>query len=503
MGDSSACLMQQPFCYASGFPKEANNKSNPNHALGQSISFGRFMSESMAWEKWSSFSHNRYVEEAERFTQPGSVAQKKAFFEAHYKKLAAQKAAALLEQANSASQTQQELEAVVDNTHNSHMTSPKSKLVLREGNAKVLTCESDATTYNSNSNIETTLPQSNKVEGAQPQIYHQAFTVKLQHQLQKVDNYKEPSEEGTNFDQEVLQSMGKKKQPVSSFKLLKVVGTFMFNNSTPVKSTTPSLSNKDDIATPVSNKPALSSADKEKSTAKSPHMSLNFTLIREINRLTVSLMRKFENTRVGAGSSKVSKDSSTLLRTTTKVSKNELQKHSSFTLLTEAERNKMTSPIISSPISLSTEESASSRKKKLGKEFNASEARKVRLHTKFKEKAEIKIRKLRQSFCFKARSPPDIYKEREASKRGTKNFQKKKRGTKKDQLTPPESPKQGRRPTLSVVESNSSLPRKRPFMGKNGGTLTLPLTSSSPMITTRENTSPNIQLGNQNDRHCK
>lgn len=60
------------------------------------------MSESLAWEKWSTFSHNRYVEEAEKFSRPGSVAQKKAFFEAHYKKIAAQRAAALLEQENAA-----------------------------------------------------------------------------------------------------------------------------------------------------------------------------------------------------------------------------------------------------------------------------------------------------------------------------------------------------------------------------------------------------------------
>ncbi|KAL2545189.1 uncharacterized protein Fot_14422 [Forsythia ovata] len=70
-------------------------------ALGESISFGRFMSESLSWEKWSTFSHKKYVEEAERYSQPGSVAQKKAFFEAHYKRIASQKAAALLEQANS------------------------------------------------------------------------------------------------------------------------------------------------------------------------------------------------------------------------------------------------------------------------------------------------------------------------------------------------------------------------------------------------------------------
>ncbi|CAJ1785102.1 unnamed protein product [Sphenostylis stenocarpa] len=184
MGDSSACLRQQPFCYASGFPKEAN-KSNLNQALGQSISFGRFTSESLAWEKWSTFSQNRYVEEAERFTQPGSVAQKKAFFEAHYKKLAAQKAAALLEQATSASQTQKEHQAVVDITHNSHISSPMSKLVLHEENAHVFNTDSADTAYKSNSNTETYLPPSNKVERAQSE--HHA------------GNYKEPSDEEVRY----------------------------------------------------------------------------------------------------------------------------------------------------------------------------------------------------------------------------------------------------------------------------------------------------------------
>lgn len=68
--------------------------------LGESISFGRYASERLDWEKWSAFSHNRYLEEVEKFSKPGSVAQKKAYFEAHYKKKAAEKAAALLEEAN-------------------------------------------------------------------------------------------------------------------------------------------------------------------------------------------------------------------------------------------------------------------------------------------------------------------------------------------------------------------------------------------------------------------
>ncbi|KAK7381028.1 hypothetical protein VNO78_33552 [Psophocarpus tetragonolobus] len=48
----------------------------------------------------SNFDWEVHVRVPDRYSRPGSVAQKKAFFEAHYKKLPAQKEAALLEQAN-------------------------------------------------------------------------------------------------------------------------------------------------------------------------------------------------------------------------------------------------------------------------------------------------------------------------------------------------------------------------------------------------------------------
>ncbi|CAA0824448.1 TPX2 (targeting protein for Xklp2) protein family, partial [Striga hermonthica] len=51
-----------------------------------SISFGRFEIESLCWERRSSFSHNRYLEEVEKYSKPGSVTEKKAYFEAHFKK---------------------------------------------------------------------------------------------------------------------------------------------------------------------------------------------------------------------------------------------------------------------------------------------------------------------------------------------------------------------------------------------------------------------------------
>ncbi|KAL2493594.1 uncharacterized protein Fot_37351 [Forsythia ovata] len=102
-------------------------QGNPMLALGESISFGRFMSESLSWEKWSTFSHKKYDDEAERYSQPGSVAQKKSFFEAHYKRITAQKAAALLEQANSVDE--QKISDATVHDHNEEVENVESNEV--------------------------------------------------------------------------------------------------------------------------------------------------------------------------------------------------------------------------------------------------------------------------------------------------------------------------------------------------------------------------------------
>ncbi|EYU28656.1 hypothetical protein ABFS82_12G111200 [Erythranthe guttata] len=69
--------------------------------LEVSVSFGRFENDALSWEKWSSFSPNKYLEEVGTLSTPGSVAQKKAYFEAHYKKIAAKKAEEELDQEKS------------------------------------------------------------------------------------------------------------------------------------------------------------------------------------------------------------------------------------------------------------------------------------------------------------------------------------------------------------------------------------------------------------------
>ncbi|TXG57225.1 hypothetical protein EZV62_018538 [Acer yangbiense] len=65
---------------------EVDNQTDSLHS--GSISFGRFENEPLCWERRSSFSHNRYLEEVEKCSKPGSVVEKKAYFEAHFKRKA-------------------------------------------------------------------------------------------------------------------------------------------------------------------------------------------------------------------------------------------------------------------------------------------------------------------------------------------------------------------------------------------------------------------------------
>lgn len=108
-------------------------QGNPiQRALTASVSFGRFMSESLDWEKWSAFTNNRYLEEVEKYSKPGSVAEKKAYFEAHFKR---RRAAALLEQQNAAACTVSEKANTEDNSSLDLGRSQRDCYVINE-NAK-------------------------------------------------------------------------------------------------------------------------------------------------------------------------------------------------------------------------------------------------------------------------------------------------------------------------------------------------------------------------------
>ncbi|XP_024014726.1 protein WVD2-like 7 isoform X2 [Eutrema salsugineum] len=114
MGESA--VLFHSYSFAAPLSRNESPEDNPIHALSESVSFGRFMTENLEWGKWSSFSHKKYVDEAEKYSQPGSVAQKKAFFEAHYKKIAEAKKAKASDESSDSKQQQPESVAVLLNT---------------------------------------------------------------------------------------------------------------------------------------------------------------------------------------------------------------------------------------------------------------------------------------------------------------------------------------------------------------------------------------------------
>ncbi|KAF2316522.1 hypothetical protein GH714_041863 [Hevea brasiliensis] len=316
-------MQQQPFSYAAGIPNEAN-QGNPLHALGQSISFGRFMSESLAWEKWSTFSHNRYVEEAERFSRPGSVAQKKAYFEAHYKNLAARKAAALLEQATAAANNVSE--AANEDEFQENATQDPGIAISSEASFVP-----DDNVPNSHAQIDKS--ESRKVEEVDPLRENQADL----EDFAKIDSLSQDFI--SNKDD--LGSKNKKKPAGCSSKSL-ISGRASKLPCTPVKPAASVRSRKENNATPISKKSALDSLDKKDQLQ---------------NQLT-SQKHLFTPQHLGAK----------------QVARSGIS----------PKENKSQSPNLSTPFRLKTEERAARRKERLEEKFNANQAQQVQLQATLK-----------------------------------------------------------------------------------------------------------------------
>ncbi|XP_027153318.1 protein WVD2-like 7 isoform X2 [Coffea eugenioides] len=532
MGDT-ACVMH-PFSYASSAMSNELNQGNPMHVLGESVSFGRFVSESLAWEKWSTFSHNRYVEEAERYAQPGSVAQKKAFFEAHYKRIAAKKAAALLEQANAAAEAES-LVTSPDNSvpHsqplalNSTQQSPEPEDPKPESVIVILA----ANRQNSNQELmEPETPLETPMKKDSPNLQDN-LEMASGSELSGTPQMEKPLLKSITSDQDVSSVKSKKKSAFSSFKS-SVYRKTPKVPATPAKPVTPRIKKESNssasatsAATPITIKSSSDYVEKKKgSTPKSLRTFINSTPAKVV--LTPAANRKTENSRIVPDSCKASHHClTTPLRTPDAAAKSNMSKHPAATTpcpantrnetpvdgnkttgpkwhilsavcsksLT-ARRNKLQSPTLSStPLILRTEERAARRKQKLEEKFNSKELQKVQLQTKLKEKAESELRKLRRSFCFKARPLPEFYKERETQSSHTK----------KNPVTQSQSPKLGRKLSSRTMQGTMpvSLPPPATSLNKNGiskhvsgknGRTATSFPASRPEIINHENASPNI-----------
>ncbi|KAF8091473.1 hypothetical protein N665_0445s0057 [Sinapis alba] len=368
MGES-ACLMQ-PFSYAAP-------QGECLGALGQSVSFGRFMSEKLDWEKWSSFpTQNRYVAEAERYSKPGSVAQKKAFFEAHYKKLAAARKAAAEE-------------ALLLRQHELHPVQEDINVGGKKESDPVLEIPRASLDVDMKVVAEKVSRSDEKENRGkdESEINGKGSTVKEEEQVEKTPM--------------ILKKKKSKEAQQKSSTKPRLVSKLNISERTP----------------------------SQKHSNKSS--SYNFTPAKEFNRL-VSIIRKIDGSR--DSSSKQTKECKTPpLRTPSssnnKVSAKGIVENSFSTPLSSNIRGKKAhdsctktgrgrwnflpaeTPSCFTPFGLRTEERAERRKKKLEEKFKAMEEQKEERSVGKEEESS----KLRQRLCFKAKPLPNFYKQRPKS----------------------------------------------------------------------------------------
>ncbi|KAK4367400.1 hypothetical protein RND71_011192 [Anisodus tanguticus] len=465
MMENSTCLMHA-FSYASAIPNEVKQtlewlfsfladilgmelclQGTSVHALGESISFGRFMSESLDWEKWSTFSsHKRYVEEAERYAKPGSVAQKKAFFEAHYKKIAAQKAAALLEQQDNQENPNYEISKnsspdsvkphVKANQEQVH-ENPKSSVLV----ADVEEREIEAPVEGPGTPEAMEKEPSNQVENGETQETVSGSEIsETSHTEKPLLNMKSSS---SKLDDDDASVTSKKKSAFSSF-ISAVYSKKSKVPPSPARHNSPLDVDKENNFTPMTTNSNLDLTNEMRSTPKSLSKLINFIPAKEPHKIPPPPppFIKKESSKVAPTSKEASKKCATPFKTPMATSKG-------------ASNRPMTTP------------SSESRRYILIKTvYKLSDAKHlIELH-KTEEKAGTDLRKkLQQSFCFKARPLPEFYKETETPKDHTKKTlvtqaQLPKRG----RMTYPSS-KQGlvSKPTSASLTKNDSCkyPRKK------------------------------------------
>ncbi|KAL0004430.1 hypothetical protein SO802_011991 [Lithocarpus litseifolius] len=540
MGES-ACLRRSVSHPPSDGSREAK-ESDPIRCLGESVSFGRYMSESLAWEKWSTFSHNRYLEEAEKFSKPGSVAQKKAYFEAHYKQKAAERAAALAEEANAAAHNVSESETN-DKHHNDSFMD--SELVEADSckavdEPHVEDAPNTAMCYSAEMNVrnpnveelETTKVEAAEAVMVEGVVVEDSALIENIDQIEKAEDHHKivTTQEEKKLNKvapsrEIPASPSKKRQANCSSKLLTRASKLPVSPS------------KRMISMPFRNginsaaeceRTAGDLVDKKRLTVKSLHMSINFASRTGKTSKTTPVFQEVGSTRSDENLFDTSQDSSTPERTSTRASVNKLIKQPSVKLQPEDRRTrtllnksisggitgdgkehsvsmdcskpssasgfKARTPTISSPFTFRSEERAAKRKEffqKLEEKINAKEAEKVQPQTRPKEKSHFDIKNLQQSTDFKAKLNEDL----------NHRSQSLSNPPKKISLTQPRSPNLRRKPVPSPVQDSSSRPPRIPLV-RNGNskrvtekfdrTTTYSVTSL-PKKNAHENASPNIQ----------
>ncbi|KAJ9709665.1 hypothetical protein PVL29_001241 [Vitis rotundifolia] len=384
MGES-ACL-RRSFSDSSSDPR----MGDAIRALGDSISFGRFMSESLAWEKWSSFSQNRYLEEAEKFSKPGSVAQKKAYFEAHYKRIAAKKAAEAEAAANDFPEPEaldeihntssDDLDTVKENSHmiidesegqealntntvvdEIHNSSSDELDTLKE-NSPMIIDEPEGQDEAPNTQLVVDCVEKIELEEVKVEEVEEAEPVTVQtvieespraqtefsDQIENVEEERMPLKEVADEEKNLALRSNKKLAKSSSKPLAQ--GRASKLGASPAKVTSLAHVRKENNASPSTKKPAPDALNKKRFTPKSLHMSINFaSLAGETSKKASPVLQKNRNSRINAIAAKITEESSTPRRTTIRASMSGISKHTSAT--TPQSENRRTRTLLDQSVS--------------------------------------------------------------------------------------------------------------------------------------------------------
>ncbi|KAL2519652.1 TPX2 domain-containing protein [Abeliophyllum distichum] len=521
MGESSTCF-RRSFSQPSSPTSIEEKQGNPlQWALTTSVSFGRFMSEQLDWEKWSAFTHNRYLEDVEKYSRPGSVAEKKAFFEAHYRR---RRNAALVEQQN----------AVTSNFSESYITNKaieETKGIDVRNRELVSSVVTNGCISTGNERKLEDAPTGGAENATEPPVLTEKL-VELSIQLENngyVGNIK-PNEEDKACSKVAATtrdsaSSGKKKPAFSSSKLSTNGGA---SKLVPPVKPAMAVQHRKNNRTTVNSNTALNSVHKKSLAATSLHMSVKFASgAGETKKVSSVELEKIVNSRLIRTPVKISTESA-LQQTSTRASVDGILKRHSVTPQAEKRRtitqhgnsisgsrtvtgkvqppnltyskssstwgSKARFPTVSSSFSFKSEERAAKRKEffqKLEPKLNTKEAGKKQLQSKLQVTAAGDDKDLRHSTSFYATPNAKVFHKTESQC----NLKK------KIPTVTPCSPKfQGKE--ASKVQSIDSRPPWR-LSVKMGDPKNVTGQNSRPQVNAsklcakksmHENMSPNIQL---------
>lgn len=501
------------------------------------------MTESLAWERFSTFSHNRHLEEVEKISKTGSVAQKRAYFEAHYKRVAAaKKAAALLEEQNVAADKILPPD-IVDQIHSTSCMDSESsnannnmamdELPDKEAPNTELLIPVDENVCNPK--VEIYELDNGNVEEAEQVIEESVllkntYEVEISNQLETVEDQemilapkeKTPIKESVHKD--ILASTSKKKP--TNFSLKSFTSSKASRLPSSAKLSSPVQPRKETNAIPNNKKSTKGLVDKKRSTPNSLHRSINFSShAKETSGRFFPSIQKVGSSQILTTSIRKSKDSSAPPRPPFVGSVVQESNNKSVTPMSEDGRAKILvtdssagrtvdgkghatfldrpksssscgrraqSPTMCSSFNFRTEERAAKRKEFFQKLEEKSKAKAENGNSQIKEKTETIIKKLRQSIGLKSKPTGDACHETELSSNHMK----------KVVPTRFQSPKLERKPSPSTVQDTSSRPPRRPSHKIDGSkfitekTNQIPIRPVTPLQkkNARENASPNIQV---------